>query len=216
MGPMPLNGQNHALRKGLTQTGQENWSQAAVSVLTVGKVADSVQEARVYLIDINACNSSRRYPGDILSHNLCTGYLQSGIDSCQGDSGGPLACKDNNADYYWVVGVTSWGKGCVRAQQPGVYTSTLHFYEWILVQMGLHPGTTANPTLQPVFTSPPTQRPRPKPKPKSKSKSKPKPRPTESGTINSCPFPQQKLVKLLTQVQELLKALKEKRLSAAG
>ncbi|XP_061218546.1 acrosin-like, partial [Neopsephotus bourkii] len=48
-----------------------------------GKVAASVQEARVYLTDINTCNSSRCYPGDIFSHNLCSGYLQGGSDSCQ-------------------------------------------------------------------------------------------------------------------------------------
>ncbi|NXY09906.1 ACRO protein, partial [Pteruthius melanotis] len=90
---------------------------------------DVLQQAKVQVVDINICNSSDWLQGYVHDYHVCAG--QGGVGTCQGDSGGPLVCQDKRADFYWQIGVTSWGIGCARPKRPAVSSSTQYFYNWI-------------------------------------------------------------------------------------
>ncbi|KAM3831126.1 plasma kallikrein [Vipera latastei] len=96
-----------------------------------GSITDMLQKVKIPLIPNAECQF--QYPEHIITDKmLCAGYSGGGKDACQGDSGGPLSCKFENS--WYVVGITSWGEGCARPGQPGVYTNVAKLVDWILEQ----------------------------------------------------------------------------------
>ena len=58
----------------------------------------------------------------------------AGQDACAGDSGGPYVLTKD--DRYYLIGVVSYGRGCARAEYPGVYTKVQHYMPWIQEMIG--------------------------------------------------------------------------------
>jgi secreted trypsin-like serine protease len=82
-------------------------------------------KAEVPFIDDTQCGSA--YTELVPAEEICAGnWAAGGIDTCQGDSGGPMFRRDN-AGAFVQVGIVSWGYGCARPLNPGVYAQTSYF-----------------------------------------------------------------------------------------
>ncbi|CAG7727286.1 unnamed protein product, partial [Allacma fusca] len=68
--------------------------------------------------------------GVFISQSTICAY-EHGKDTCQGDSGGGIDVKGRDNRLH-TVGVTSWGFGCARWAQPGVYTKVSDYLDWIV------------------------------------------------------------------------------------
>ncbi|XP_075687736.1 transmembrane protease serine 9-like [Rhinoderma darwinii] len=96
-----------------------------------------LQEVDVPLINSSACDNMFKTVYNITSpivivqdDMICAGYHEGKKDGCQRDSGGPLTCHFANS--WFLVGIVSWGDGCARPGEPGVYTKVSSFSPWIL------------------------------------------------------------------------------------
>lgn len=93
---------------------------AMATVLGWGRTAETGQASRylmkasVPLVADTTCGSA--YQGYRATAMVCAGYAQGGVDTCQGDSGGPLMIGGV------LAGITSFGEGCARPREYGVYT----------------------------------------------------------------------------------------------
>ncbi|MFE1411403.1 S1 family peptidase [Streptomyces sp. NPDC058746] len=103
-----------------------------------GDYAYALRAARVTVLADEVCG--RAYPGDAdgqyrAESMVCAGDGRGGKDACQGDSGGPLVAKGR------LIGLVSWGRGCGRADSPGVYTRIAPLAEFVTAPVaGAQPG----------------------------------------------------------------------------
>lgn len=93
-----------------------------------GDYAYALRAAPVTVLSDEVCG--RAYPGDAdgqyrADSMVCAGDDGGGKDACQGDSGGPLVAQGR------LIGLVSWGRGCGRADSPGVYTRIAPFADFV-------------------------------------------------------------------------------------
>ncbi len=92
-----------------------------------GSSSSVLRQATVPIVSNTTCQAFVSYT--IYSSQVCAGYASGGIDACQGDSGGPIFVLAGGI--YYQVGVVSYGNGCARAFNPGVYTRVASYSSWI-------------------------------------------------------------------------------------
>lgn len=56
----------------------------------------------------------------------------------QRDYGGPLVCQDG--DIKVIVGVSVHGRGCARANQPGIFINVPFYTQWIYKVFKYYPN----------------------------------------------------------------------------
>lgn len=94
-----------------------------------GASSPTLQEVTVPILGRGAvCNDASNY-ANVTDNEICIGPLAGGKDSCQGDSGGPVYIKRDSE--WFILGLTSWGHGCARANSPGVYTFAPSYVNWV-------------------------------------------------------------------------------------
>ena len=91
--------------------------------------SNRLQKVDVPIVGRRACRRAYGRDGPITRRMICAGDVdEGGIDSCTGDSGGPLF--DVVGARTRIVGLTSFGIGCARAEYPGVYASVRELSDW--------------------------------------------------------------------------------------
>lgn len=114
---------------------------------TAGGLPEKLHAVEVPLISDQVCR--KYYNRQIVDSMQCAGYEQGGKDSCQGDSGGPLVKSFQNR--YVLIGIVSWGYGCARPGNPGVYTQVSKYIPWIRSTVSHKPSSSSIGNIFPIL-----------------------------------------------------------------
>ncbi|KAF5302443.1 hypothetical protein FQR65_LT08533 [Abscondita terminalis] len=79
----------------------------------------------IKIVDWFQCQSTYSTYNEVSDKMLCAGLDEGNKDACYGDSGGPLVFEQ------YLIGVVSWGRGCARPGDPGVYTEVSKYIPFI-------------------------------------------------------------------------------------
>lgn len=94
-----------------------------------GASSDVLRKATVPIVSDEDCSAAygSQYVPEAM---VCAGLSEGGVDACQGDSGGPLVVDGK------LVGIVSFGNGCARPDNPGVYTRVSTYHDDIQAELG--------------------------------------------------------------------------------
>lgn len=138
----PIYFENMGIRK-IEMLTAEMVEQGAIDPGVVGTVMGwgATSEGGVYsrellsvelpIVSRDVANAAGVYNGKVDESMIPAGFGGGKKDTCQGDSGGPLTIIGTSGKPI-LAGIISWGTGCARANQYGLYANVAVGYDWIV------------------------------------------------------------------------------------
>lgn len=111
-----------------TETIVTGWGNQDQTLRNRSSVLSYIQ---VPIVPLQNCSEVMR--NHVTDNMLCAGRLGDNQDACSGDSGGPMIT--HFGDTWFLIGLVSWGEGCGRLDNFGVYTRVNNYLQWIHQQL---------------------------------------------------------------------------------